>query len=70
MKISLQNINNKIHFIGIGGIGMSGIAEVLKALGYNVSGSDINDNSNDGTKEILSKIQDPRVKILYRERNY
>ena len=26
-------------------------------------------NSNDGTKEILSKIQDPRVKILYREKN-
>ena len=35
-----------IHFIGIGGIGMSGIAEVLKALGYNVSGSDIIENSN------------------------
>ena len=35
-----------LHFIGIGGIGMSGIAEVLKALGYNVSGSDIIENSN------------------------
>lgn len=32
--------NTKIHFIGIGGIGMSGIAEVLLALGYKVSGSD------------------------------
>jgi len=31
----------KIHFIGIGGIGMSGIAEVLLTLGYKVSGSDI-----------------------------
>lgn len=30
-----------IHFVGIGGIGMSGIAEVLKNLGYSVSGSDI-----------------------------
>ena len=30
-----------IHFVGIGGIGMSGIAEVLLNLGYNVSGSDI-----------------------------
>ncbi len=30
-----------IHFIGIGGIGMSGIAEVLKNLGYEVTGSDI-----------------------------
>jgi len=30
-----------IHFIGIGGIGMSGIAELLKALGYAVQGSDM-----------------------------
>ena len=35
-----------IHFIGIGGIGMSGIAEVLNELGYEVSGSDIAENSN------------------------
>lgn len=37
-------INSKktsVHFVGIGGIGMSGIAEVLKNLGYEVSGSDI-----------------------------
>ncbi len=30
-----------IHFIGIGGIGMSGIAEVLVNLGYSVQGSDL-----------------------------
>ncbi len=30
-----------IHFVGIGGIGMSGIAEVLHTLGYRVQGSDI-----------------------------
>jgi UDP-N-acetylmuramate--alanine ligase len=30
-----------IHFVGIGGIGMSGIAEVMKNLGYSVQGSDI-----------------------------
>jgi UDP-N-acetylmuramate--alanine ligase len=35
-----------IHFVGIGGIGMSGIAEVLKNLGYAVQGSDIADNAN------------------------
>ena len=29
-----------VHFVGIGGIGMSGIAEVLLSLGYEVSGSD------------------------------
>jgi UDP-N-acetylmuramate--alanine ligase len=31
----------RIHFIGIGGIGMSGIAEILLNLGYPVSGSDL-----------------------------
>lgn len=36
MKYKIKNI----HFIGIGGVGMSGIAEVLSNLGYNVSGSD------------------------------
>jgi len=36
----------KIHFIGIGGIGMSGIAEVMLDLGYRVQGSDINSNAN------------------------
>ena len=35
-----------IHFIGIGGIGMSGIAEVLNNLGYTVQGSDATDNAN------------------------
>ncbi|GBQ10972.1 UDP-N-acetylmuramate--L-alanine ligase [Swaminathania salitolerans] len=35
-----------IHFVGIGGIGMSGIAEVLHMLGYKVQGSDISENAN------------------------
>ena len=35
-----------IHFIGIGGIGMSGIAEVLANLGYTVQGSDASDSAN------------------------
>ena len=34
----------KIHFVGIGGIGMSGIAEVLLNQGYRVSGSDLNES--------------------------
>src|SRR5262245_25463570 len=33
-----------IHFVGIGGIGMSGIAEVLLTLGYRVSGSDLKES--------------------------
>ncbi|MBD3669366.1 MAG: UDP-N-acetylmuramate--L-alanine ligase [Gammaproteobacteria bacterium] len=35
----------RIHFVGIGGVGMSGIAEVLLNLGYEVSGSDLNENA-------------------------
>src|ERR1700688_1681157 len=35
-----------IHFTGIGGIGMSGIAEILHNLGYKVQGSDLSDNAN------------------------
>lgn len=40
-----QNIG-PVHFIGIGGIGMSGIAEALHSLGYRVQGSDQADNAN------------------------
>ena len=43
MNISNKKIKN-IHFTGIGGSGMSGIAEVLINLGYEVSGSDIQDS--------------------------
>jgi UDP-N-acetylmuramate--alanine ligase len=35
-----------IHFIGIGGIGMSGIAEIMHNLGYKVQGSDVAENAN------------------------
>ncbi len=35
-----------IHFVGIGGIGMSGIAEVLHTLGYSVQGSDLAESAN------------------------
>ena len=49
----LSNANNEpgmgrikcIHFVGIGGVGMGGIAEVLLNLGYKVSGSDIQENA-------------------------
>ncbi|WP_237582762.1 Mur ligase domain-containing protein, partial [Salmonella sp. hn-h4] len=36
----LMTTFSRVHFIGIGGVGMSGIAEVLHNLGYAVSGSD------------------------------
>ena len=48
MKHKIKNI----HFVGIGGSGMSGIAEVLVNLGYNVSGSDL--GSNGATQRLES----------------
>ncbi len=44
MSYRMRRIN-RIHFVGIGGAGMSGIAEVLLNLGYNVQGSDIRENA-------------------------
>jgi UDP-N-acetylmuramate--alanine ligase len=46
----MQRKVKQIHFVGIGGIGMSGIAEVLLNLGYGVSGSDV--QSSDTTKRL------------------
>jgi UDP-N-acetylmuramate--alanine ligase len=42
-----------LHFVGIGGIGMSGIAEMLHGLGYQVQGSDANESAN--TKRLQAK---------------
>src|SRR2546425_2606317 len=39
-----RNKKVKVHFVGIGGIGMSGIAELLLNLGYRVSGSDLKES--------------------------
>ncbi|MBX9786908.1 MAG: UDP-N-acetylmuramate--L-alanine ligase [Alphaproteobacteria bacterium] len=45
--MNLDNLNGKhIHFIGVGGIGMSGIAQLLAQRGYVVSGSDLSANDN------------------------
>jgi UDP-N-acetylmuramate--alanine ligase len=41
----MKHAINRIHFIGIGGVGMSGIAEVLQNLSYKVSGSDMVDSA-------------------------
>ena len=44
--MKLPNEIGPIHFVGIGGIGMSGIAEVLLNLGHKVQGSDASDSTN------------------------
>src|SRR3569623_270835 len=46
-----------IHFVGIGGIGMSGIAEVLCNLGYTVQGSDAAENAN------VVRLRDKGIKV-------
>jgi UDP-N-acetylmuramate--alanine ligase len=42
----LKHKHYRLHFVGIGGIGMSGIAEILLNVGYRVSGSDLKANDN------------------------
>ena len=44
-KINLGQ-KDTIHFIGIGGIGMSGLAIIMKNMGFRVQGSDQNKNKN------------------------
>ncbi|MCC6933517.1 MAG: UDP-N-acetylmuramate--L-alanine ligase [Deltaproteobacteria bacterium] len=41
----MYNFGQHLHFIGIGGVGMAGIAEVLLTLGYSISGSDVRSSS-------------------------
>ena len=54
IQIGKQEI---IHFIGIGGIGMSGLAQIMKTMGFNVQGSDLNKNKNtDNCKKLGIKI--------------
>ena len=48
----------KLHFVGIGGIGMSGIAEVLYALGYEVQGSDLSQSAN------VERLQKSGIKVF------
>lgn len=43
IKLGKQEI---IHFVGIGGIGMSGLAQIMKTMNFDVQGSDINQNKN------------------------
>ncbi len=46
----------KVHFVGIGGIGMSGIAELLLNLGYAVSGSDLHDSETTRNLQALGGV--------------
>ena len=51
-----------IHFIGIGGIGMSGLALIMKGQGFNVQGSDINSNKN------IDRLKKDKIKIYLNQK--
>ena len=54
IKIGKQEV---VHFVGIGGIGMSGLAQVMKTMGFNIQGSDLSENRNtDNCKKLGIKI--------------
>ena len=56
MKIELAK-SEIVHFIGIGGIGMSGLALIMKGLGFKVQGSDISFNKN------IERLKKNKIKI-------
>ena len=47
-----------IHFVGIGGIGMSGLSLIMKGKGFEVQGSDISNNKN------IDRLKKEKIKIL------
>ncbi len=56
MKIKIAK-SELIHFVGIGGIGMSGLALIMKELGFKVQGSDISNNKN------IERVKQKKIKI-------
>ena len=56
MKINIGS-NEVIHFIGVGGIGMSGLAQIMKNMGFIIQGSDLNQNKN------ITRLTQKRIKV-------
>ena len=57
MKIELAK-SEIIHFIGIGGIGMSGLALIMKGMGFKIQGSDISSNKN------IERLKKNNIKVI------
>lgn len=53
----IQKVIKKVHFVGIGGIGMSGIAEILLNRGFEISGSDLNKT------EVTDRLESLGIKV-------
>ena len=64
MKIELAK-TEIIHFVGIGGIGMSGLALIMKGMGFKIQGSDISLNKN------IERLKKNKIKIIvgHRKKN-
>jgi len=58
MKINIAS-NEIIHFIGVGGIGMSGLAQIMNNMGFTIQGSDLNRNKN--TDRLVKK----KIKVYF-----
>ena len=54
IKLGKQEV---IHFVGIGGIGMSGLALIMKRMGFNVQGSDLSINKN------IERLKKDKIKV-------
>ena len=57
MKIELAK-KETVHFVGIGGIGMSGLSLIMKRKGFKVQGSDISNNKN------VERLKKEKIKIF------
>ena len=57
MKIELAKTEN-IHFIGIGGIGMSGLALIMQGMGFKIQESDISLNKN------IERLKKNKIKVI------
>ena len=57
MKIELPK-KETVHFVGIGGIGMSGLSLIMKRKGFKVQGSDISNNKN------VERLKKEKIKII------
>ena len=58
-KLDLQNNSIAVHFIGIGGISMSGIAELFLDKGFKVSGSDLHESA------VTKRLESLGIKVYY-----
>lgn len=65
----MLNKNSRVHLVGIGGIGMSGLAQLLVAIGCKVSGSD-RDSSNPVNKQLFDNLIAQNIAIFPQDGSY